>query len=234
MNVERARLDKALDNEEIKSMIAALGVGIDLNMGRSKAMVEAEDEPTLEFEMTVGDTFPSNGPKGKDKKKERGDDIMFDITKLRYGKVIIMTDADVDGEHIRTLLLTFFYRYMRPLMEQGHIYLAQPPLFVVKVGNNERHYAMSQEECDEIVKGLKKKSNVSITRFKGLGEMNTDDLEDTTMNPAHRRLIQVKIDPMFEAEVEAMFSRLMGDKVEPRRDFIESHARQASNVDWHY
>lgn len=231
LNVERARIDKALDNVEIKSLISALGVGIDLNMGKSRVMKDEDAEPTLEFEMTVGDPFP--GLNKKEKRKDRGEDILFDISKLRYGKVIIMTDADVDGEHIRTLLLTFFYRYMRPLIENGHVYLAQPPLFVVKAGTTDRHYAMTEEERDEIIKGLKK-ANYSVTRFKGLGEMNVSDLEDTTMNPANRRLVQVKIDQEFEAEVEQMFSRLMGDKVEPRRAFIEAHAKQAHNVDWHY
>ena len=232
LNVERARIDKALDNVEINSLIAALGVGIDLNMGRSKAMVEAEEEPALDFEMTVADTFPTSS--SKKEKNNRADAITFDLSKLRYGKIVIMTDADVDGEHIRTLLLTFFYRYMRPLIENGHVYLAQPPLFVVKVGANERHYAMTEEERDEIIRGLKKRANWSVTRFKGLGEMNADDLEDTTMNPANRRLVQVRIDPMFEVEVEKMFSELMGDKVEPRRNFIEAHAKSAHNVDWHY
>ncbi len=233
LNVERARIDKALDNEEIKSLIAALGVGFDLNVGRSKAAAEAssDEQEALEFEMTVADTMPTAS--GTKKKRERGEDITFDITKLRYGKIVIMTDADVDGEHIRTLLLTFFYRYMRPLIEKGHIFLAQPPLYVVKVGNNERHYAMTEAERDEIIRGLKKKS-WSVTRFKGLGEMNADDLEDTTMNPAHRRLIQVQLLPEYEVEVEKMFSQLMGDKVEPRRNFIEAHAKSAHNVDWHY
>jgi len=231
LNVERARLDKALDNEEIKSLIAALGTGIDLNMGRSKASRDSEE---LDFEMVVSEN--GNGPSFSStakKKKNNIEDVQFDLSKLRYHKVIIMTDADVDGEHIRTLLLTFFYRYMKPLIEAGHVYLAQPPLFVVKVGNNERHYAMTVEERDEIIRGLKKK-NIQVTRFKGLGEMDADELEETTMNPTQRKLLQVKLDPEFAMEVEQMFSRLMGDKVEPRREFIEAHAREASDVDWHY
>lgn len=209
LNVERARIDKALDNEEIKSLIAALGVGIDLDLGRRH-----DDDEELN---------------GNGKKRES----TFDLGKLRYHKVIIMTDADVDGEHIRTLLLTFFYRYMKPLIEEGYVYLAQPPLFVVKVGNNERHYAADEQERDEIIRNIKKK-NFQVTRFKGLGEMNADDLEETTMSPANRRLVQVRYDPEFEADVETMFSTLMGEKVEPRREFIEKHARHASNVDWHY
>jgi DNA gyrase subunit B len=208
LNVERARIDKALDNEEIKSLIAALGVGIDLDLGRR------HDDEEL------------NGNGGKR-------ESTFDLGKLRYHKIIIMTDADVDGEHIRTLLLTFFYRYMKPLIEQGYVYLAQPPLFVVKVGNNERHYAADEKERDEIIRNIKKK-NFQVTRFKGLGEMNADDLEETTMSPTNRRLVQVKYDPEFEADVETMFSTLMGEKVEPRREYIEKHARLASNVDWHY
>jgi DNA gyrase subunit B len=241
LNVERARLDKALDNEEIKSLIQALGTGIDLNMGKSRAQKESESDPQLDFEMVVGEepVIGGNGNgngahgAGKGKKKAKVEDIVFDLDKLRYGKIIIMTDADVDGEHIRTLLLTFFYRYMRPLIEAGRVYLAQPPLFVVKVGNNERHYAMTDVERDEIMRGLKKK-NITVTRFKGLGEMNAEQLEETTMNPANRRLVQVRLDPEFEMEVEQMFSRLMGEKVEPRREFIEAHAKKAHNVDWHY
>ena len=220
LNVERARIDKALDNEEIKAIISALGVGIDLSLGRNTNNAD-QDQEELEFTTKKKERDP----------KER--EVQFDLSKLRYHKVVIMTDADVDGEHIRTLLLTFFYRYMKPLVMAGHIYLAQPPLFVVKVGANERHYAMTEEERDEIIRSLKKKS-YSVTRFKGLGEMNADDLEDTTMAPDKRRLIQVSYKPEFEAEIEMTFSRLMGEKVEPRREFIERHAKEALNVDWHY
>ncbi|MBX3119840.1 MAG: DNA topoisomerase IV subunit B [Fimbriimonadaceae bacterium] len=304
LNVEKARVDKALDNEEIKSLIAALGVGIDLDFGRgeedeqetlfSESNVEENDkvrsevangaEPNNDYtEIIVGADeeeesdsteaddleesdeavtvegddvseevvsseeaaeAPANGRKrsstsamksatiGKGQKDQR--EKQFDLSKLRYHKIIIMTDADVDGEHIRTLLLTFFYRYMRPIIEKGYLYLAQPPLFVIKVGNNERHYAMTEKERDEIVRGLGKKRNCTIQRFKGLGEMNADELEETTMNPEHRTLVKVNYDTQFMMDVERLFSDLMGEKVEPRRAFIEKHAKQASDVDWHY
>jgi DNA gyrase subunit B len=215
LNVERARIDKALDNEEIKAMIAALGVGIDLSFGRK----EHEDDEV----------------EGNGNGKSNGKDTSFDLSKLRYNKIIIMTDADVDGEHIRTLLLTFFYRYMKPLIAAGHVYLAQPPLFVVRVGNNERYYAQTEKERDDLFKLHKKgKKDPIVTRFKGLGEMNGDELGETTMSPENRTLIQIQLDPEFEMDIERMFSRLMGDKVEPRREFIEKHAKQALNLDWHY
>ncbi len=220
LNVERARVDKALDNEEIKSLIAALGTGIDMSFGR-KPIVEDADGTT---------TNGSSTGRSKDPKER---EYQFDVSKLRYHKIIIMTDADVDGEHIRTLLLTFFYRYMRPLIEGGFVYLAQPPLYVVRVGNSERHYAADAKERDEIVRSLKRK-NYLVTRFKGLGEMNAEQLEETTMNPDNRKLVQVKLTPEIEMDVEMMFSRLMGDDVEPRRQFIERHAKEAMNVDWHY
>jgi len=225
LNVERARLDKALDNEEIKSLIAALGVGIDVNVGRTE---EEEEDPMALPTNGSGNGNGNGNGKGKNERE-----ATFDITKLRYHKIVIMTDADVDGEHIRTLLLTFFYRYMRPLIAAGYIYLAQPPLFVVKVGNNERHYAQDQEELDRLLATVKRK-NVTVTRFKGLGEMNGDELGTTTMDPDKRRLVQVLLEREFEVQIEEMFSRLMGDKVEPRRQFIERHAKEALNVDWHY
>ena len=237
LNVERARLDKALDNEEIKSLIAALGVGIDLSMGKSSAVRAEEEELDAEaFEMVVTEAPKKGGSAvgGYGRATKEKDEPSFDIAKLRYDKIIIMTDADVDGEHIRTLLLTFFYRYMKPLMDRGHIYLAQPPLFVVKVGNNERYYASSIEERDALIKQHRKKKDPTVTRFKGLGEMNADELEETTMNPVNRKLVQVKMDPELEMEIEQMFSRLMGDKVEPRRNFIEAQAKKVTNVDWHY
>ncbi len=239
LNVERARIDKALDNEEIKSLISALGVGIDLTMGRASSTPVSEEEQ-LELDMAAAESGNGNGKhkayemgESKRAKKDKEREIEFDLSKLRYHKVIIMTDADVDGEHIRTLLLTFFYRYMKPLISEGYVYLAQPPLFVVKAGKDERYYAMTEAERDEIIKGIKKK-NPQTQRFKGLGEMNADELEETTMAPAHRKLVQVRLEKEFEAEIEMMFSRLMGDKVEPRREFIERHAKQAHNVDWHY
>ncbi len=154
-----------------------------------------------------------------------GDD--FDITKLRYGKIIIMADADVDGSHIRILLLTFFFRHMRPLIENGHIYLAQPPLFKVHKGKNVR-YAFSDEEKNMYVKELGE-VGVNAERYKGLGEMDPEQLWDTTMNPETRTLLQVSINDAIACD-EA-FSVLMGDMVEPRRDFIRENAKYVENLD---
>ena len=150
----------------------------------------------------------------------------FDITKARYGKIIIMTDADVDGAHIATLLLTFFYRYMKPLITEGHVYIAKPPLYLVKKGQKAHRYAYTDEELrvcmDEI--GSDKK-NVTVQRYKGLGEMNPEQLWETTMDPQYRTLLQVTLSDA--AEADAIFSILMGDKVEPRRQFIEENATKA-------
>ncbi|MDD2447694.1 MAG: DNA topoisomerase (ATP-hydrolyzing) subunit B [Tissierellia bacterium] len=182
MNVEKARIDKVLDYEEIKAMITAFGTSI-------------------------------------------GED--FDIGRLRYGKIIIMTDADVDGAHIRTLLLTFFFRYMRELIEKGHIYIAQPPLYKLSKGKKE-YYCYSDKELDELLEEIGR-TNYSIQRYKGLGEMNADQLFDTTMDPETRILLRVRIEDVIEAD--KIFTTLMGDKVEPRREFIEENARYVSNLD---
>jgi DNA gyrase subunit B len=182
LNVEKARLDKILNSEEIRIMITAFGNGI------------AED---------------------------------FDLEKSRYGKIIIMTDADVDGAHIRTLLLTFFYRYMKPLIEAGRIYIAQPPLYLVKKGR-ESWYLYSDDEMDKLLNRIGRE-NINVQRYKGLGEMNPEQLWETTMNPEGRTLLQVELGDAMAAD--EMFCVLMGDKVEPRRKFIEDHAHDVKNLD---
>ena len=188
INVEKARIDKVLSNEEIRTMITAIGSGI-------------KDE--------------------------------FEIEKARYHKIIIMTDADVDGAHIRTLLLTFFYRQMPELIEAGYIYIAQPPLFRIAKGK-EFYYAYDEQERNEIIKRFTNgngdtKVNLNIQRYKGLGEMNADQLFDTTMDPERRTLLKVGIDEAFSAN--EIFQTLMGDEVEPRRIFIENNAQFVKNLD---
>jgi DNA gyrase subunit B len=183
LNVEKASLEKILNNEEIKVMVAALGTGIG-----------ADD---------------------------------FNVSKLRYGKVVIMTDADVDGSHIRTLLLTFFFRYMRELIDRGNVYVAQPPLYLVKKGGKEL-YAYNDDECEEVLSQLGRDGS-SLQRYKGLGEMNPDQLWKTTMDPESRTILQVTVDDAVEAD--HIFSVLMGEKVEPRREFIETHAEYVRNLD---
>ena len=189
INVEKARIDKVLSNEEIRTIITAIGTGI----------------------------------------KEE-----FDITKARYHKIIIMTDADVDGAHIRTLLLTFFYRQMQELIDAGYVYIAQPPLFRVAKGK-EAYYAYDMKERDEIIKRLgggtngDGKGGINIQRYKGLGEMNKDQLFDTTMDPERRTLLKVAMEDAVLAD--NVFQTLMGDDVEPRREFIEKNAQFVSNLD---
>ncbi len=183
LNTERARLDKILDNREVKSLISALGT-------------------------SVGDTF--------------------DISGLRYNRIIIMTDADVDGAHIRTLLLTFFFRYMQPLIEEGHLFIAQPPLYRISA-RNQIYYAYSDAEKDELVAKLGGMNKVSISRYKGLGEMNPEQLWETTMNPENRTLLQVTIEDA--AEADRTFDMLMGSQVPPRRRFIQTHAKEVRNLD---
>ncbi|MBL8100543.1 MAG: DNA topoisomerase (ATP-hydrolyzing) subunit B [Anaerolineales bacterium] len=181
LNTERARLDKILGNNEVKSLISALGTGI-------------------------GDNF--------------------DLEGLRYGRIIIMTDADVDGSHIRTLLLTFFFRYMPKLIEEGHLYIAQPPLYRIAHKNTVK-YVYSDKEKDKAIKELGEKAN--LQRYKGLGEMNPEQLWDTTMDPSNRTLLLVTIDDATEAD--RTFDMLMGDAVDPRKKFIQTHAKSVRNLD---
>ena len=157
----------------------------------------------------------------------------FDITKIRYGKVIIMADADVDGAHIRTLMLTFFFRYMRPLIEHGNVFLAQPPLYKLSKKGMEDIYCYTDDGLDKAFADLEAKGiprdTLSLQRYKGLGEMNPEQLWETTMNPEKRTLIQVTMDDAIKAD--EIFTLLMGDAVEPRREFIEKNAKFVKNLD---
>lgn len=183
LNVEKARLDRALGNEEIRTIITAFGTGI-------------------------------------------GEE--FDLSKLRYNKIIIMTDADVDGSHIRVLLLTLFYRFFRPIVEAGHVYAAQPPLFRIIHGKT-RKYVLTEEERDEYIASLSPSTKYSITRMKGLGEMDAEELEETTMDINTRVLRQIQVEDVVQAD--QAFSKLMGEEVEPRRKFIEQNAQYVQNLD---
>ena len=183
LNVEKARLDRALTNEEIRTIITAFGTGI-----------------------------------GQE----------FDLNKLRYDKIIIMTDADVDGSHIRVLLLTLFYRFFRPIVEAGHVYAAQPPLFCIKHGNTIK-YVLNEEERDEYLASLNPNTKYDIARMKGLGEMDAEELNETTMDIEKRILRKITVNDVIEAD--AAFSRLMGEEVEPRRQFIEQNAVYVQNLD---
>lgn len=206
--VEKARIDRALDNEEIKSLITALGTGISLNLnGGANGNGQATDEEVVE---------ESTEQKSK-----------FDLAKLRYSRVIIMTDADVDGAHIRTLLLNFFYRYMQPLVDSGHIYLAKPPLYKITAGK-EVLYAWDDVELEARKKEIRAR-NPYVQRFKGLGEMNAEELATTTMNVQNRSLLQVTVEDAEQADI--LFSVLLGDKVEPRRQFIEANAKNVKELD---
>jgi DNA gyrase subunit B len=197
LNTWRAQQHRIYKNNEISSLITAIGAGVG----------DVQDEREAE---------------------EGEEDLVFDLAAARYSKVIILCDADVDGEHIQTLLLTFFYRYMRPLVEAGKIYLAQPPLFAIRKGSK-IHYAFNEVELEDLKKQLGSSKSLRISRFKGLGEMNPDDLWETTMNPETRVLIQVSLDDSIRAQ--EMFERLMGDDPVKRREFIEARARLADNID---
>jgi DNA gyrase subunit B len=194
INSEKAREDKLLANNEIQSMITALGSGFGEN----------EDDPNS-----------------------------FDPEKLRYHKVVIMTDADVDGSHIRTLLLTFFWRKMKKLVQDGYLYMAMPPLYKLKQGKKER-YAYTDAERDIMIQRLESENSstkIDIQRYKGLGEMNAEQLWETTMNPESRTLIQVTVDHIMEEETNVRFRELMGTEVEHRRTFITDRAKFATNID---
>ena len=223
LNAGKTRVDKVLENEEIRAMITALGTGI------SYGTDEEEEEETAE----PSDGYASAPGNGNGNGNGNGSKSTYDLSKLRYDKIIIMTDADVDGDHIRTLLLTFFWHYMRPLIQEGHVYVAQPPLFRIKVGKNDQYYAKNEEERDSILKTLRNKKDIMVTRFKGLGEMDAIDLADTTMDQEKRRLAQIQIDPENLPAAIEMFDIFMSDKVEPRRDFIVAHAKEVTDVDWH-
>jgi DNA gyrase subunit B len=185
INVEKARIDKVLQNTEVQALISAFGTGI-------------QEE--------------------------------FDLNRLRYHKVVLMADADVDGQHIRTLLLTFLFRFMRPLVEAGHVFLAQPPLFKIKWSRETAEFAYSDREKDALIEsglaaGKRLPKEESIQRYKGLGEMNADELWDTTMNPEFRTIRKITIDNAVECD--RVFSMLMGEEVPPRREFIEKNAKYA-------
>ena len=183
LNVEKARLDKALSNDEIKSIITAFGT-------------------------SIGETF--------------------DLSKLRYDKIIIMTDADVDGDHIRVLLLTLFYRFFRPIVEAGHVYAAQPPLFCIKHGQKIK-YVLDEEERDRYLSSLDPKTKIVVTRMKGLGEMDAEELNETTMDINTRVLRKITVEDLQEAD--STFNMLMGEEVAPRREFIENNAQYATDLD---
>ncbi|MBR5765440.1 MAG: DNA topoisomerase IV subunit B, partial [Lachnospiraceae bacterium] len=154
----------------------------------------------------------------------------FDISKLRYDKIIIMTDADVDGAHIATLMLTFIYRFMPDLIKEGHVYLAQPPLYKLEK-NKKVWYCYSDDELSKLIAEVGRDSNNKIQRYKGLGEMDAEQLWETTMDPQSRTLLRVSMDEESVSELDLTFTTLMGDKVEPRREFIEENARFVKNLD---
>jgi DNA gyrase subunit B len=206
LNVEKARIDKILENEELKNLISAIGPEV---IEKLSAREDIDDETAAE----TGEVLNQN---------EKDRVLQF----LRYHKIIIMTDADVDGAHIRTLLLTFFYRYAKKLIETGCVYIAQPPLYLVKKGKQQM-YCYSDEEKEKLAKEYGKDANLHIQRYKGLGEMNPEQLWSTTMDPKFRSLWRVELEDAVRAD--ELFTVLMGSEVEPRKKFIQEHA---TNIKW--
>ena len=249
LNVEKHRLDKILNHEHIRTIITALGTGIadpahweEIHEQILEKEQERRDQAAAEAAAIVDAALPGTEDEDEepeyydqfaekpDKKSGRGNGSAnnFDLDKLRYAKIVIMADADVDGSHIRTLLLTFFLRYLRPLVELGHIYIAQPPLYGVKHGSTIR-YVNSEPDRDAVLAELSGRRGVTVQRYKGLGEMNAEQLEETTMNPATRNMLQIMVEDAKGAD--HIVSVLMGDAVEPRKKFIVEHARKVRNLD---
>jgi DNA gyrase subunit B len=236
INVEKNRLDKILGNEEIRAMITAFGTGIaeradyddvaaDIEAMEQGALELGSDEDESQMEGASAAEMEEDGDKPR-KRSARGGKVTsaFDIKKLRYNRIILMADADVDGSHIRTLLLTFLFRYMKPLVEAGHIYIAKPPLYSIRKGK-QIQYAYSDQERDRIIKV----SRGEVGRYKGLGEMNPEELWSTTMEPEKRLLMQVTLEDA--AGADQIFSILMGDAVEPRKEFIAQNAKLIDQLD---
>ncbi|NBV82764.1 hypothetical protein EBR57_01370, partial [bacterium] len=205
LNVEKARLDKILANEEIRNLITAIGPEVISGLRETTFDLDA-DAPSVSSEEATAAV----------------------LAKLRYHKIVIMTDADVDGAHIRTLLLTFFFRHARELIEAGALYIAQPPLFLVKKGSTKR-YVYNEKELDDVLTAMGRDTNVGIQRYKGLGEMNPDQLWETTMDPEKRTLLQVTLEDGESAD--EIFSILMGSKVDPRKEFIEKYGKTVRWID---
>ncbi|MCX8167017.1 MAG: type IIA DNA topoisomerase subunit B [Candidatus Micrarchaeota archaeon] len=213
LNVEKASISKMLNNEEISALVSAIGTGI-IELSDNKPNSEIVSEDKKKGEETTLQSTKTNSDKQES----------FDLNLRRYSKIIIMTDADVDGAHIRTLLLTFFYRYMKPLIEHGYIYVSQPPLYRVKKGKFERYF-YTDEELELFLQSQNDRDSYHVQRYKGLGEMNADQLWQTTMNPETRTLLKVTIQDA--AKADELFQILMGEKVEPRKNFIMQHSKEA-------
>lgn len=230
INVEKVRIDRALENAEIRSLITALGTG--LANGNGSDSDDSDHAVTAEEMLSDDGTASATGHKpnghGNGNGNGKNGKGKFDIDKLRYHRIIIMTDADIDGAHIRQLLLTFFFRYLRPLVDGGHVYIAQPPLYEVRSGKEVR-YAFDDNELKTVIKEMPGRGQPIIRRFKGLGEMNAEQLADTTMDVNTRTILQVSVGDAVLAD--QLFTTLMGEKVPPRKDFLDRHAHEVSDLE---